>query len=92
MAVEVGLQARLARQKLKTNLALLNNASIRTAEKVREQQLRKGTSDRTHISAYDPADWMSTYVLCAALIIFSLIFISHKYGIISQLLYLVKSI
>ena len=92
MAVEVGLQARLARQKLKTNLALLNNASILTAEKVREQQLRKETYVETHTSVYDPVNWMSTYVLAATLIVFLLVFIFYKYGFISQLLFLVQPI
>ena len=40
MATEISLQSRLARHKLTTNLVLLNNASVRTADRVHEVSKR----------------------------------------------------
>ena len=40
MAGEISLQSRIARGKLRTNLTMLSNASVRKAQKLREQRDR----------------------------------------------------
>ena len=62
MAIEVGLKSRLARQKLKTNLTLLNNASIRTAEKVRIVSVQRKTA-RKEIDRRENGfkNWLATF-------------------------------
>lgn len=85
MAVEIGLQARLARQKLKTNLALLNNASVRTAEKVKEKSTTVGRYNRSQEFVYDGSNWIATYALIAILSLFSLLYTLHKYEVFTKL-------
>jgi hypothetical protein len=88
MAVEIGLQARLARQKLKTNLVLLNNASVRTAEKVREKSTSTGRYNHSQEFVYDGRDWIATYVLVAILSLFSLLYTLHEYEVFTKLFYI----
>ena len=85
MAGEIGLQARLARQKLKTNLALLNNASVRTAEKVKEKSTSAGRYNRPQEFVYDGRDWIATYALIATLSLFSLLYTLHRYEVFTKL-------
>ena len=70
MAAELGLQARMARQKLKTSLALLNNASIRTAEKVRAETENKKTLRINPEVTYDVRNWIPTYIFFTTLFLF----------------------
>ena len=85
MAVEIGLQARLVRQKLKTNLALLNNASVKTAEKVKKTSTNAGRDDRPQELVYDSRDWIATYSLVAILSLFSLLYTLHEYEVFTKL-------
>ena len=62
MAGEVSLQARMARNKLRTNLSLLSNASTRKAEKLREYE---------HVAQVRESKtvWVTSYVLVFSVIL-----------------------
>ena len=88
MAGELSQQARLAREKLKTNLMLLNNASVRTAAKVRRRSPQKKYSDSRLPFVHGAKKWTWIYIVGIALILIlltSLILVIDPYGIISQL-------
>lgn len=89
MAVELSLQARIARQKLKTNLTLLSNASVRTATKVRERKSQNKYANKRQPTLYEAKNWISTYVLLAVLLLVLLVMLLSKWGFISQLFFLV---
>ena len=69
MAVELSLQTKMARQKLKTHLTLLGNASVRTATKVRERKSQNKFESNKQPTPYEAKNWIPTYVLLAVLAI-----------------------
>ena len=73
MAIELSLQTRMARQKLKTNLTLLGNASVRTAAKVQERKSQSKYADKRQLPSYEAKNWISTYVLLAVLLVMLLL-------------------
>jgi hypothetical protein len=88
MAGELSQQARIAREKLKTNLMLLNNASVRTAGKVRRRSPQKKYSDSGLPFVHGAKKWTWIYVLCSAslfVLLISFIVVIDPYGIISLL-------
>ena len=88
MAVELSLQTRLARQKLKTNLTLLGNASVRTATKVWERKSQKKYASNSQPTPYEAKNWISTYVLVAVLLFNIFVMLLIKSGFTSQLFFL----
>lgn len=56
MAGEVSLQSRIARGKLRTNLTMLSNASVRKAQKLREHR------DRVQIQE-NKTFWLVAYIV-----------------------------
>lgn len=62
MAREVSLQTRMARNKLRTNLSLLSNASTRKAQQLRE------FNDKVQIQESN-VFWVVTYILVISLIL-----------------------
>lgn len=85
MASELSPQARNAREKLRTNLMSLNNASIRASAKVQSRSRRKKRSNRIK---HNTKKWIWIYFVGIALtliLLTSLILVIDPYGIISQL-------
>ena len=62
MAGEVSLQSRIARGKLRTNLTMLSNASVRKAQKLREHR------DRAQIQENNTF-WLVAYIFVTGLIL-----------------------
>ena len=62
MAGEVSLQSRIARGKLRTNLTMLSNASVRKAQQLREHR------DRVQIQENNTF-WLFTYFVVVGLIL-----------------------
>ena len=62
MAGEVSLQLRIARGKLRTNLTMLSNASVREAQKLREHR------DRFQIQENNTF-WLVAYISVISLIL-----------------------
>ena len=90
MASELDLRARLSRNKLRTNLALLNNASVRMAEKVREKSPSARSNQLNQYVGYDARNWISTYVLGLLLLFTFLVFVIEHFAAIFQLAFLEK--
>jgi hypothetical protein len=89
MAVEIGSQAKLARQKLKKNLTLLKNSSVRTGEKVRKKSLHAKLSQSTTPAVYDVRNWALTldkHAVWGVLLFLFLFAIIKNYEIFSKLL------
>ena len=91
MASELSPQARNAREKLRTNLMSLNNASIRAAAKVQSRSRPKKTSNK---NKNNTRKWIWMYIVVIALALISLtslILVIDPYGVISQFYSFIKT-